>query len=140
MSGKPTRRGYIAGVGAVVTAALAGCIETSDSNNSCGNKNKANDKGIRDGSNYLEVLRGQVDDFGVDRQQGTAVTELESTENGFTVTTDDGEHTASYVVLATGANRDLAETLGCAFTDEDVVEVDVTMETSIEEVFGSLVE
>lgn len=93
--------------------------------------------GSIDGSNYLEVLRDQVDDFGVNRRQGTTVTDIESTGDGFTVTTDDGEQTASYVVLATGANRDLAETLGCAFTDEDVVDVDVTMETSVENVYAA---
>jgi thioredoxin reductase len=85
-----------------------------------------------DGSNYLETLRQQVDDFGVDRQQGTAVSDVESTGDGFAVTTEDGEtHSAPYVVLATGADRDLADSLGCAFTDEDVVDVDVTMETSV---------
>lgn len=95
--------------------------------------------GVRsiDGSNYLEVLREQVDDFGVERHQGTAVTDLEAHEDGIAVTTDDGDQIASYVVLATGANRDLAETLGCTFTDDDVVEVDVTMETSIENVYAT---
>ncbi|QRV16769.1 FAD-dependent oxidoreductase [Haloterrigena salifodinae] len=38
---------------------------------------------------------------------------------------------ADYVVLATGANRDLAEDLGCAFTEDDVVDVGVEMETSV---------
>jgi thioredoxin reductase len=93
--------------------------------------------GSMDGSNYMEVLRDQVDDFGVERHQGTEVTGVESTDDGFTVTTDDGEHTGSYLVLATGANRDLAETLGCAFTDEDTVDVDVTMETSVDDAYAT---
>jgi thioredoxin reductase len=90
-----------------------------------------------DGSTYMEVLREQVDDFGVDRQQGVAVDAVESTDEGFAVTTDDGEFTGDYLVLATGANRDLAEELGCAFTDEDVVDVDVTMETSVEHAYAT---
>ncbi len=100
--------------------------------------------GVRslDGTNYMHVLREQVDDFGVDRKQGLEVTDLEATDDGFSVsaTTDDGEETdeaeAPYLVLATGANRDLAETLGCAF-DGDVVDVDVTMETSLENAYAT---
>jgi thioredoxin reductase len=91
-----------------------------------------------DGSNYLETLRKQVDDFDVDRRQGTAVSDVQSTGDGFTVTAADGEtHSAPYVVLATGADRDLAESLGCAFTDEDTVNVDVTMETSVENAYAT---
>ena len=41
------------------------------------------------------------------------------------------------MVLATGANRDLAEEMGCDFTDEDVVDVGVTMETSVENVYAT---
>jgi thioredoxin reductase len=93
--------------------------------------------GSIDGSNYLENLRDQVGDFGVERHQGEEVTGVESTDDGFTVATDDGEYDADYVVLATGASRDLAEDLGCDFTDEDVVEVDVTMETSVENAYAT---
>jgi thioredoxin reductase len=93
--------------------------------------------GSVDGSVYLDNLRDQVADFGAERHQGVAVDAVETTDDGFTVTTDDGEHTADYVVLATGAKRDLAEDLGCAFTDEDVVDVDVTMETSVENAYAT---
>jgi thioredoxin reductase len=93
--------------------------------------------GSIDGSNYLSVLREQVDDFGVDRHQDAEVTAIDATDDGFTVTAEGDEHTADYVVLATGANRDLAEDLGCAFTDDDVVEVDVTMETSVEDAYAT---
>ncbi|WP_336328743.1 NAD(P)/FAD-dependent oxidoreductase [Halovenus sp. HT40] len=93
--------------------------------------------GSIDGSVYLETLRDQVADFGVDRQQGTEVTGVESTDDGFTVTTEEGEHAADYLVLATGADRDLAENLGCEFTDEDTVDVDVSMETSIEDAYAT---
>ena len=40
-------------------------------------------------------------------------------------------------MLATGANRDLADDLGCAFTDEDYVDVDVTMETSVDNAYAT---
>jgi thioredoxin reductase (NADPH) len=93
--------------------------------------------GSMDGSSYMDVLRGQVDDFGVERHQGTAVTAVEATGDGFTVSTEDDDYSGEYVVLATGANRDLAEDLGCAFTDEDVVDVDVTMETSVDGAYAT---
>ncbi|WP_423751139.1 FAD-dependent oxidoreductase [Salinirarus marinus] len=93
--------------------------------------------GSIDGSNYLSVLREQVDDFGVDRQQGVAVDGVESTGDGFTVATEEGEFDGDYLVLATGANRDLAEGLGCELTDEGIVDVDVTMETSVEDAYAT---
>ncbi|SEO69121.1 Pyridine nucleotide-disulphide oxidoreductase [Halogranum amylolyticum] len=92
--------------------------------------------GSEDGTVFLETLRNQVDSFGVDRTQGEEVTAVDSTDDGFTVTTGDGEYDGDYVVLATGANRDLAEDLGCAF-DEDLVDVDVTMETSVEGAYAT---
>ncbi len=96
--------------------------------------------GIRsvDGSAFLEEAREHaVEDHGADLHLGEAVTDVESTDDGFAVTTDDGEYAARYLVLATGAKRDLAEALGCAFTDEDVVDVDVTMETSVEDAYAT---
>jgi thioredoxin reductase len=89
------------------------------------------------GSEYLATARQQVDDFGVDRHQGEEVTEVAATDDGFAVTTEDGEYEASYLVLATGANRDLAEALGCAFDDDDTVSVDVSMETSVEGAYAT---
>jgi thioredoxin reductase len=92
--------------------------------------------GSVDGSVLMDTLRDQVDDFGVDRQQGVEVTGVESTGDGFAVAHEEGESTADYVVLATGANRDVAEELGCAF-DGDVVDVDVTMETSVDDAYAT---
>ncbi|SEH55820.1 Pyridine nucleotide-disulphide oxidoreductase [Halopenitus malekzadehii] len=93
--------------------------------------------GSIDGTNYMATLRDQVDDFGVTRHQATEVTSVSTTDDGFRVTTSDDEYTANYVVLATGANRDLADNLGCSFTDADVVDVDVTMETSVEDAYAT---
>ncbi len=91
----------------------------------------------QDGSAFMEDARAQVEEFGVERHQGTQVTDVEADENGFTVSTEDGDHEASYVILATGAKRDLADELGCEFTDEDVVDVDVTMETTVDDAYAT---
>ncbi|SDF53590.1 FAD-dependent oxidoreductase [Halorientalis regularis] len=92
--------------------------------------------GSQDGSAYMETLRSQVDSFGVDREQGEEVTDVAAGDD-FTVTTSDEEFEADYLVLATGANRDLAEELGCDFTEEDVVDVDVDMETSVADAYAT---
>jgi thioredoxin reductase len=92
--------------------------------------------GSVDGTAYLETLRAQVDSFGVDREQDTEVTDVAASGDGFTVSTADGDHAADYLVFATGADRDLAEALGCTF-DGDVVDVDVTMETSVGDAYAT---
>jgi thioredoxin reductase (NADPH) len=90
-----------------------------------------------DGSAFVEDSREQVESFGADVHQGEEVTAVAEDGDGFTVTTDDDEYAADYVVLATGANRDLAGDLGCEFTDEDIVDVDVTMETSVADAYAT---
>lgn len=90
--------------------------------------------GIRsiDGEAFLEEAREHaVDDHGADLRRDEEVADVEETADGFAVTTDAGEHTARYLVLATGAKRDLGEALGCDLDDDGTVAVDVTMETSI---------
>ena len=83
------------------------------------------------GSEFMATARQQVDDFGVDRHQGERVTAVTEGGDGFAVETTEDTYETDYVVLATGANRDLAAELGCAFTDADVVDVGVDMETSV---------
>ncbi|MFB6302548.1 MAG: FAD-dependent oxidoreductase [Haloferacaceae archaeon] len=92
--------------------------------------------GSQDGTAFLETARRQVESFGVERRQGEQVTDVEATDGGFRATTEEGEYEADYLVLATGAKRDLAESLGCAF-DGDVVDVDVTMETSVDGAYAT---
>ncbi|MCQ4332894.1 FAD-dependent oxidoreductase [Natronomonas sp. F2-12] len=92
--------------------------------------------GSIDGSAFIETARAQVDSFGVDRIQGAEATDVSATDEGFTAETDEGGYAADYLVLATGANRELAESLGCAF-DGDLVDVDVTMETSVENAYAT---
>ena len=90
----------------------------------------------KDGTEFVEDAREQVAGFGADIRQGEEVTAVAEDGDGFTVTTEDGEYSADYVVLATGADRDLAEDLGCAF-DGDVVDVDVTTETSVADAYAT---
>ena len=98
--------------------------------------------GSVDGDAFLETARQQAADFGAERHSAE-VTDVETDGEAFTLTVagdgdgDADEHTASYLVLATGADRSIAETLGCSFTDEDVVDVDVTMETSVADAYAT---
>ena len=89
------------------------------------------------GSEFIATARQQVDSFGVDRHQGEAVTAVSETDNGFEVETEEDTYEAEYVVLATGANRELAEKLGCDLTDEEVVDVGLEMETSVEGAYAT---
>ncbi|WP_435129509.1 NAD(P)/FAD-dependent oxidoreductase [Halobaculum sp. D14] len=90
-----------------------------------------------DGSSYIDVARKQAERFGADLKQGTEVTDVSTADGGFSVAAGDEELDADYVVLATGANRDLAEDLGCETTDDGVVDVDVTMETSVDDAYAT---
>jgi len=89
-----------------------------------------------DGDAFLETAQSQVTSFGAEQHQVT-VTDVSRDGDGFTVSTAAGQHAADYLILATGSTRDLAETLGCAFTDDDTVAVDVTMETSIDAAYAT---
>ena len=89
------------------------------------------------GSEFMATARQQVDDFGADRRQGEEVTAVSESGDGFTVETEEGSYEADYVVLATGANRDLAEDLGCELTEEGPVAVGVSMETSVEGAYAT---
>ncbi|RQG94581.1 NAD(P)/FAD-dependent oxidoreductase [Natrarchaeobius chitinivorans] len=89
------------------------------------------------GSEFMATARQQVEDFGADRRQGEEVAGVERTDDGFVVDTEEGRYESTYVVFATGANRDLAEDLGCAFTDDGVVDVGVEMETSVENAYAT---
>jgi thioredoxin reductase (NADPH) len=89
--------------------------------------------GIRSisGDEFLTTARGQVQDRGASLHMTEEVTNVEETDGGFSIDTSDNAYEATYVVLATGADRSIAEELGCAF-DDDTVDVDLSMRTSIE--------
>ncbi|WP_255170037.1 FAD-dependent oxidoreductase [Natrononativus amylolyticus] len=95
----------------------------------------------RDGSQFVDDAREQVDEFGVERVQGEQVTAVEETDDGFSVATegDDGvsdAYEADYVIFATGTNRGLAEELGCETTAEGPIEVSIDMETSVDDAYA----
>lgn len=89
-----------------------------------------------DGSAFVEAAREQVSGFGAEQNEAE-VTSVESTGGGFSVNTETGEYEADYVVLATGADRELARELGCEVTEDEVVAVDVTMETSVPDAYAT---
>lgn len=89
-----------------------------------------------DGTDFVETARAQAADFGAE-YRSDEVTSITAGEDGFVVETAGDSEEAAYVVLATGADRDLAEAVGCSFTEEDVVAVDVTMETSIDDLYAT---
>ncbi|MBV0923563.1 FAD-dependent oxidoreductase [Halomicroarcula limicola] len=88
-----------------------------------------------DGSEFMEDARDQVEEFGVDLRE-SEVESVEESGDGFVATVDGEEVEAPYLVLATGADRGLAEELGCDF-DGDVVDVNVSMETSVEDAYAT---
>ena len=95
--------------------------------------------GIRSigGDEFLAVARGQVRDRGAELRADETVETIESSDDGFVVETDADEYTATYVILATGANRDLAEDAGCAFDADETVDVSLSMETSIDNLYAT---
>ncbi|MBZ6496631.1 NAD(P)/FAD-dependent oxidoreductase [Natrinema longum] len=95
--------------------------------------------GIRSisGSEFMALTRGQVRDRGADVRVGEAVIDVEPGDDGFRVETADGEYQADYVVLATGADRSMAEDVGVEFDDDGTVDVDLDTETSIDDLYAT---
>jgi thioredoxin reductase len=95
--------------------------------------------GIRSisGSEFMELTRGQVRDRGADVRVGEEVTDVDPGDSGFRVETEDGEYEADYVVLATGADRSMAEDLEAEFDDDGTVDVDLDTETSIDDLYAT---
>jgi thioredoxin reductase (NADPH) len=95
--------------------------------------------GIRSvsGDEFMELARGQAADRGVTLHQGEEVDDVTATDGGFTVSTSDETYGSDYVVLATGADRDMAEKLGCEFEDNGTVSVNLSMETSVPDAYAT---
>jgi len=89
-----------------------------------------------DGTAFIEQAREQAEEFGLERHD-VAVTDVEASDGGFVVSTDEGDHEATYLVLATGADRDVAERLGCAFDEDGTVSVNLSMETSVADAYAT---
>lgn len=89
----------------------------------------------QDGTAFVEESREQAAEYGVEiREQEVTAVETEGDE--FVVSTAAGETRSDYLVLATGADRSLAEELGCEF-DGETVDVDLGMETSVEDAYAT---
>ena len=91
--------------------------------------------GSMDGDVFLANARNQVELFGAEVRE-EQVTDVAAEEADFTVETEESSVSADYLILATGAKRDLAEALGCEFSG-DVVDVDVSMETSVADAYAT---
>ena len=89
------------------------------------------------GEEFMTLARGQVSDMGAKVNVGEEVTGIDSSEGEFIVTTEEGEIDARYVVMATGADRELATELGCETTDDDTIAVNLDMETSVENAYAT---
>ncbi len=82
------------------------------------------------GDAFQEVAREQVESFG-GRIEDVKVAGAEKTEGGFAVTTESGDrHEGKYLVLATGTNVQLAQSLGVT-KGEDGLEADRDGRTSV---------
>lgn len=90
-----------------------------------------------EGDEWLTRTREQVDEFDVERYQGDEVASVDENGDGFVVATDDTEYATDYVVFATGTNRTLATELGCEANDDETIDVNLMMETSIDNVYAT---
>jgi thioredoxin reductase (NADPH) len=87
------------------------------------------------GSDFQEIAKKQVADFGADLQDAL-VTEVSKTDDGFSVTLEDGSsHTAQYVVLAEGKGVKLNESLGLTKEGRSV-EVDRNGRTAVSNLYA----
>ncbi|AEH38822.1 NAD(P)/FAD-dependent oxidoreductase [Halopiger xanaduensis] len=89
------------------------------------------------GSEFMELTRGQVRDRGAEVREGEEVTDVEPSGDGFEIETEEDTYEADYVVLATGADRSIAEDLEVAFSDDGTVDVDLDTETSVEDLYAT---
>ncbi|RBI59958.1 thioredoxin reductase [halophilic archaeon] len=93
------------------------------------------------GTEFMDTAREQVESFDTEVRVGEAVTGVEQNGDSFTLTTEDDEYDARYVVFATGTDTELPEQLGCETTDNGLIDVDLNMRTSIENAYavGSMI-
>ena len=87
------------------------------------------------GSDFQEIARKQVTDFGT-KLQNALVTDVSKTDDGFSVTTEDGAtYTAKYVVLAEGKGVKLNQSLGLTKEGRSV-EVDRNGRTAVANLYA----
>lgn len=79
------------------------------------------------GSEFVRVAREQCEGFGAVLRNERIVS-IEVAENGFESTGESGgEYVSTYLILATGKHRDLAEGVGMEFEESDTFEGRSTM-------------
>ena len=87
------------------------------------------------GTEFQEVARKQVEEFD-GRILDAAVTEIDNSGGGFTLsTTDGGKHEAKYLVIATGTEHGLVDSLGLSKTDDGAVIANREGKTSVDNLY-----
>lgn len=87
------------------------------------------------GSDFQKIARQQVTDFGADLQDAL-VTDVSKTDDGFSVTLEDGTtHSTNYVVLAEGKGVKLNQSLGLTKEGRSV-EVDRNGHTAVDGLYA----
>jgi len=92
--------------------------------------------GSMDGSVWIQQARNQVEAFNAEFLADTEIQEIELDKDHFRLIAEEEQQTVSYLILATGTDRQLAEQLGCEFNG-DLVEVDLNMKTSVENAYAT---
>ena len=87
------------------------------------------------GSDFQKIGRQQATSFGANLVDAS-VDQAEKTDDGFTVTTNNGEtYSGKYLIIATGASRELAESLGLERGDDGAIGATREAETDIKNLF-----
>ncbi|WP_042353830.1 FAD-dependent oxidoreductase [Bacillus rubiinfantis] len=94
------------------------------------------------GPDLVEIGKEQARKFGAEIVQATA-TDIQKTENGFRVQTDDNQYEATHVIVATGMLADLAEKAGLQTKPgteprvKTILDVDAAGKTNIDGVWAA---
>ncbi|TCS93679.1 NAD(P)/FAD-dependent oxidoreductase [Hazenella coriacea] len=94
------------------------------------------------GPDLIEVGRKQAEKFGAEFVTDT-VTQIEKSDNGFKVTTNQGSYETKYIIIATGMMTNLAETSGLNVKPgtepriKTVFDVDADGKTNIDGIYAA---
>lgn len=95
-----------------------------------------------EGPVLVEIGKKQAAKFGAEVVQNE-VTSIEKVDNGFKVSTDNGEFEAKHVILATGVSTDLAAAIGVATKEgtepriKTVLDVDASGKTNVDGIWAA---
>jgi thioredoxin reductase (NADPH) len=94
------------------------------------------------GPDLIETGKKQATKFGAEIVEDTVV-QVEKSENGFQITTENGNYEAVHIIIATGAVASLAEVIGVQTKPgtepriKTVIDVDVTGKTNISGIWAA---